>query len=165
MRKFLGGLYGTLALGSAMFFTMFAVDLVTGGNPNTTPGVLAGLVIFFGGLAFSSGYGAYRMLATKGVAARAPDVVAHEQPGIDIALEARVLALAAQSKGRVTIAEVAVTCGVSLEAAEAALDALAQRGHADMHITPDGQRVYVLEGFLSAAEKEQAQDIVEVTRG
>lgn len=163
MRKFLGGLYSTLALGSAMFFTMFAVDLVTGGNPDTSPGVLAGLVVFFGCLAISSGYGAFRMLTTKGAAARAPDVVA--EPSIDIALEARVLALAAQSKGRVTIAEVAVACAVSLEDAENALDELAQRGHANMHITDDGQRVYVLEGFLSDAQKQEAQDIVEVTRG
>lgn len=164
MRKFLGGLYSTLALGSAMFFTMFAVDLVTGGNPDTTPSVLAGLVIFFGGLAISSGYGAWRMLTTKGARARAPDAVAPPS-GIDIALEARVLALAAKSNGRVTIAEVAVACAVPLEQAEKALDELAQRGHANMHITDDGQRVYVLEGFLSDAQKQEAQDIVEVTRG
>ena len=164
MRKFLGGLSAFFSLGSAMFFTMFAIDLITGGNPDTRPGVLAGLVIFFGGVTVSSGYAAWRMLTTKGLRARAPDV--DRDAGVDIALEARVLALAAQTHGRVTVAEIAVACAVPLEQAEATLDGLAQRGHANLLITDDGQQVYVLAGFLSDQEKSQAHDVMEeVERG
>jgi hypothetical protein len=164
MRKFLGLLSGMFSLGSAMFFTVFAIDLVTGGRPETGTGVLAGLVVFFGGLMVTSGVSAFRMLTTKGVSARAPEVAA-PAAGIDISLEQRILALAAPAQGRLTVAEVAVGCAVSLAEAEAALDGLARRGHADMHVTDDGQRVYVVAGFLTAAEKQEAQDVVEATRG
>lgn len=166
MRKLLGAMSGLLSLGSATFFTMFAIDLVTGGNPETGAGVLAGLVVFFAGLTVSSGFAAYRMLATKGAAARArADVSLEPSVPADIAIEQRLLALAAQAKGRVTIAEVALSCAVSLEVAEQALDALVQRGHANMNITDEGDRVYVIAGFLSEQEKEQARDVVEVARG
>lgn len=163
MRKLLGVICGALSLGSAMFFTAFAVDLVTGGDPTTGTGVLAGLVVFFGGLAATSGYGAWRMFARKRaeISAAAP---AQAQAGIDIALEARILAHAAASKGRVTVAEIALACGVTLERAEQALDLLAQRGHANLQITESGDRVYVVAGFLTDAEKEQAKEILEVAR-
>lgn len=163
MRKLLAALSGFFSLGSAMFFTMFVIDLIGGGS-DTAPGVLAGLVIFFGGLTASSGYAAWRMWTTKGAAART-GYAASRPAGVDIALEARVLALAARENGRVTVAEVAVACAVTLAQAEAVLDGLAQRGHANMHVTDDGQRVYVVGGFLSDAQKQEAQDIVEVTRG
>jgi hypothetical protein len=163
MRKLLGAVYSFLALGSAMFFTAFAVDLLTGGNPDTSRGVLAGLVVFFGGLGAVSGYAAKRAFTTK-AAHKETESAPAPAPSVDIALEARMLKLAAASKGRVTVAEVAVGCAVTLEEAERALDGLAQRGHANLLITDDGERVYVLAGFLSEEQKEQAQEIIEATR-
>jgi hypothetical protein len=172
VRKLLGTALTFLAFGCAAFFVAAVGDLITGGSPETSAGVLAGLAVFFGGLAATTGFGAWRLFTTKGTSARAASLSANAASastaspgkGIDIDLEARVLALAAQHDGRVTVAEVAVACGVSLDRAEAALDLLTQRGHADLHITSDADRVYVLRGFLSDEEKQQAEDVVEATR-
>jgi hypothetical protein len=170
LRKALGAGLTLLALGCATFFVFAVGDLVTGGSPETGAGVLAGLAVFFGGLTATTGFGAWRLLTTRGTAARSAETAAVERAragtdiGVDIDLEARVLAHAAKHEGRVTVAEVAVACAVSLDRAERALDQLTHRGHADLHITADGDRVYVVKGFLSDAEKQQAQDVVEATR-
>lgn len=168
LRKLLGSGLTLLALGCATFFVFAVGDLITGGSPETSAGVLAGLAVFFGGLTATTGFGAWRLLTTQGTAARSPEAAAVERVrnagGVDIALESRVLAHAARHDGRVTVAEVAVACAVSLDQAERALDELAQRGHADLHITTEAERVYVVKGFLSDAEKQQAQDVVEATR-
>lgn len=172
MRKFFGAALSVLALGSAAFFVMAVSDLLTGGSPETGAGVLAGLAVFFGGLTATTGVSAWKLLTSKGVAARqatpqrAADERSVQTEGIDIQLESQILALAAQetARGRVTVAEVATRCAVSLDQAERALDGLTQRGHADLHITDNGDRVYVVRGFLSAEEKQKAVDVVEATR-
>jgi hypothetical protein len=125
--------------------------------------VLVGLVVFFGGLTAFSGIGAARLLRSGPARATtttgaAPAVVT--VAGIDIALEARILELAAEHAGRVTATEVALGCGVSIDAAAAALDQLCVRGHADLAVTPDGAAVYVVKGFLSDHEKQQAEELV-----
>ncbi len=171
-KKLVGVASGALALGSAMFTAMAITDLI-GGNSGTETGVLVGLLVFFGGLTAATGYGALRLLrdappppattsataATAG-AAQATAASTPAGPGVDIALEARILAYASQRAGRVTAAEIAVACGVPIDVASAALDGLAVRGHADLQVSPDGATVYVIAGFLSQEEKERAEAIV-----
>lgn len=162
MRKFLGVTCAVLGLGCAAFFVMAVGDLLTGGSPETGASVLAGLAVFFGGLTAVTGFGAVRLLTTAGAQGRTP-TEAHG-PVVDIALEARVLALAAESAGRLTVAEVAIGCAVSLADAERALDALTQRGHADLEVTAAGDAVYVVRGLLSAEEKRSTVDVSEHVR-
>lgn len=164
LRKILGVFSGFLALGSAMFTAMAISDLVAG-NSGTETGVLVGLLVFFGGLTAATGYGAARMLrAVAPAETTAPAAEAANAPSgpeIDIALEARVLAYAAQHAGRVTAAEIAVACAVPIDAATAALDGLAARGHADLQVSADGAAVYVIAGFLSKEQKESAEAVLE----
>lgn len=168
LRKLLGVLSGFLALGSAMFTAMAITDLLAG-DSGTETGVLVGLLVFFGGLTAATGFGALRLLRDKAAAVsdagaandtHAAPLPPAQGPAIDIDLEARVLAHAARHAGRVTAAEVAVACGVPIDAAAAALDGLAVRGHADLQVSPDGAAVYVIAGFLSKEEKERAESVI-----
>lgn len=166
LRKILGACSGFLAIGSAMFAAMAISDLVAG-KPET--GVLIGLLVFFGGMTAATGYGAVRLMrAVAPAATTAPPAAplagadaAPSGPDIDIALEARLLAHAAQHAGRVTAAEIAVACAVPIDAATAALDGLAARGHADLQVSADGAAVYVIAGFLSKEQKERAEAVLE----
>lgn len=169
MWKKIGGFAsGVLALGSAMFTAMAITDLIAG-DSGTETGVLVGLLVFFGGLTAATGYGAVRLLrdaprpsVTTSVndAAGTHAASTPAGPGVDIALEGRILAHAAQHAGRVTAAEIAVACAVPIDVATAALDGLAVRGHADLQVSPEGAAVYVIAGFLSQEEKERAEAIV-----
>ncbi|HEY4220376.1 MAG TPA: hypothetical protein VGO62_03520 [Myxococcota bacterium] len=148
MRKFFGSLSALAAITCAMFFAMFLHDFVVGGSA-TADGVLIGLIIFFGALMGMTGYGAYRGFARAPASAHRVD---------DAALEARVLALAADNEGAITVAELALKAAVPLDRAEAALDALAVRGRANLETTESGEAVYRVKGFLSAADKKSARD-------
>lgn len=163
-RKLLGFVSGVLALGSSMFVVMAIADLL--GTSTTQPGVLLGLVVFFGGLTALTGWSAVRLLrephaitaaATTTSSSTARATTTH---GIDIALEAQILALAARSAGRLTATEIAMGCQVSLDAASRALDLLCARGHADLAVTPDGDTVYIIKGFVSVQGKALAEALV-----
>jgi hypothetical protein len=164
LKKALGVMSGVFALGCTTMTVVAIGDLIGGGSA-TSNSVLVGLVVFFGGLTAFSGIGAARLLrspasatTTTTMGSTVPPVV--NVAGIDIALEARILGMAAQHAGRVTATEVALGCGVSMDAAAAALDQLCVRGHADLAVTPDGAAVYVVKGFLSDHEKQQAEELV-----
>lgn len=166
LRKLLGFVSGVLALGSSMFVVMAIADLL--GASTTEPGVLLGLVVFFGGLTALTGWSAVRLLREPRALAAATTTTATSTTttsratthGIDIALEAQILALAARSAGRITATEIAIGCQVSLDAAGRALDLLCARGHADLAVTPDGDTVYVIKGFISVQEKALAEALV-----
>jgi len=168
LRKLLGFVSGVLALGSSMFVVMAIADLL--GASTTEPGVLLGLVVFFGGLTALTGWSAVRLLREPRALAAATTTTATSTAttttsratthGIDIALEAQILALAARSAGRITATEIAIGCQVSLDAASRALDLLCARGHADLAVTPDGDTVYVIKGFISVQEKALAEALV-----
>ena len=166
LRKLLGFVSGVLALGSSMFVVMAIADLL--GASTTEPGVLLGLVVFFGGLTALTGWSAVRLLREPRALAAATTTTATSTTttsratthGIDIALEAQILALAARSAGRITATEIAIGCQVSLDAASRALDLLCARGHADLAVTPDGDTVYVIKGFISVQEKALAEALV-----
>ncbi len=137
---------GLLAAFCGAFTIMALHDLVLGGSP-TPPGVLAGLTFFFGTLTALCARVAWRGLPTRRRAA-----------GQGGDLETRILALAARSEGRLTIAEVALGASVSLDVAEDALDALTTRGRAELQVSDRGEPVYVVHGFLSSTEKRSARD-------
>ena len=80
--------------------------------------------------------------------------------GIDITLEARLLRVAQSKGGRVTPIEVALECGTSIDVATAALDQLVMRGHAELAVADEGSTLYVLRGFLSVAEKAEAEVVL-----
>lgn len=171
-RKIVGWLTGALSLFSALCFLMAMGDLL-GGTGVETPGTLLGLMVFFGGVTAATAFGAFRLITSGGARARTATTtsatttataLARGGVQVDIELEARILALAAKSAGRVTVTEVAIACAVPLTDAERALDTLAQRGHADLEVTPDGESVYAVRGFLSAEEKREAVDVVEHVR-
>ena len=165
LKKLLGVVGAVFALGSIAMMTMAIGDLVGGGS-STSTNVLVGLVVFFGGLAAFTGVGAARVLRSSPVARHPPMTTTHSEAapvvvaGVDIALEAQLLGLAAEHAGRVTATEVALGCGVSIDDAIAALDQLCVRGHADLAVTADGAAVYVVKGFLSDHDKQQAQELV-----
>lgn len=165
LKKLLGVISGFFSLSSVMMTVMALGDLIGGGS-NTANNVLVGLVVFFGGMAAFTGYGAVRLLRSPAEKTNDNDGRADNRAeavvvgGIDIALEAKILGLAAKSAGRLTSTEVALGCGVSIDAATAALDQLAGRGHADLAVTEDGATVYVVKGFLSVEEKQEAEALV-----
>ena len=164
LKKALGVVGGVFALGCTTMTVVAIGDLIGGGSA-TSNSVLVGLVVFFGGLTAFSGIGAARLLRSPATATTTTTMGSTVPPvvnvaGIDIALEARILGMAAQHAGRVTATEVALGCGVSMDAAAAALDQLCVRGHADLAVTPDGAAVYIVKGFLSDHEKQQAQELV-----
>lgn len=164
IRKLLGVVSGMFSLGSLMFTVMAIGDLIGGGS-NTRDSVLMGLVVFFGGLTATTGYSAVRLLRAPAQADDPTDTTKQKQQqqqtdGIDIALEARILAHAAKTAGRVTSTEIAIACQVSIDEAIAALDQLCSRGHADLAVADDGSSLYVIKGFLSEQQKQAAEEIV-----
>ena len=167
-RKLLGFVSGVIALGSAMFVVMAVADLI-GGTSATAQGVLMGLFVFFSGLVALTGWSAVQLLrdpakalvaTTTTTTTTAPTAPTGPMNGIDIALEAQILHLAARNDGRITATEIALECGVSLDAASKAIDLLAMRGYADLAVTPDGDTVYVIKGFVSRQEKHLAEALV-----
>ena len=175
------GLFGALgvvvALVGALFFFYFITEWSTGGDGKTQPGVYAGLIVFFGGLMAAGGYLAWRMFrprpassgATRpgaeqpGSARRGRDARGHSQPGSappanEAERERRVLRLAEQEHGRVTVPEVAARCNMTFEESKAELDRLVLHRVAEIQVTASGVLVYVFRGFLSDKDKAGATD-------
>lgn len=144
MRTLLGVLGGLVFLFS-LFCVIAAIgDLASG---KEEPGLMIGLMVFFGGAA----YGGYRLLRhgfAKAGATAALDPREREQ---------RVLALASSAKGRLTIAEVALLPGFDVDSARETLDRLCQKDVAVHAISDNGVMVYVFDG-LRPGEKETAQN-------
>jgi len=161
-----------IALVSAMFAVIFAVELAGGGDGKTQPGVLAGLVVFFIGTALAGGYLAWRMLWVSGTSSAG--TTGQARPGMsdtrrgraaraaddnsEAGRERRILQFAEKEHGRVTVAEVAAHCGMTVEQARADLDRLATQKVAELLVTESGVLVYVFHGFLSDGEKAEARD-------
>lgn len=153
------------ALFAALCTTMAIGDITSG-----EVGKGVGLMIFFGGSAALMGWGAVRLLIGKrsSPVEQLPTTSTstssmHTQTivnGIDIALEARLLRVAQSKGGRVTPIEVALECGTSIDVATAALDQLVMRGHAELAVADEGSTLYVLRGFLSVAEKAEAEVVL-----
>lgn len=177
-RGLLGALGIVVALVGALFFVFFVTEFSSGGDGKTEPGVYAGLIVFFGGLTAAGAYLAWRMLrpqpATSGAArpgagqtgpARRPgNPRGSGQPGSppppanQAERERRVLRLAEQEHGRVTVPEVAARCTMTIEEAKTELDRLVLHQVAEIQVTASGVLVYVFHGFLSDKDKAGATD-------
>jgi hypothetical protein len=144
MRTLLG-LLGGLVLLFSLFCVIAAIgDLASG---KEEPGIMIGLMVFFGGTA----YGGYRLLRhgfARAGATAALDPREREQ---------RVLVLASSAKGRLTVAEVALLPGFDIDSARETLDRLCQKDVAVHAVSDGGAMVYVFDGLLPG-EKETAQN-------
>ncbi|MBI2759829.1 MAG: hypothetical protein HYX51_00175 [Chloroflexi bacterium] len=127
-----------IAILSAFFVAAAIGDLVTGDDPNTSTGVLLGLLVFFLG----TGAGGV-FLAVKNYRARPAGA-----PETDFEQEQRILALAQYRGGRLTIAEVAVSCQMSIAESKQRLDRMRGQGVAEIALMDDGVLVYTFSAFL-----------------
>ena len=148
------------ALFAALCTTMAIGDIAAG----VEVGKGIGLTIFFGGSTALMGWGAVRLLFARGSPPAEQQLTstttATNVGGIDIDLEARLLRVAQSKGGRVTPIEIALECGTSIDVATAALDQLVMRGHAELAVADEGSTLYVLRGFLSVAEKAEAEVVL-----
>jgi hypothetical protein len=149
-----------MALFSAFFVAAAVVESATGGDGKTSPGVYAGLIVFFGGIMVLGGYLAWRMLRPRPAHAGAGQAGGSpaQAPRTDATRERDVLRFAEAEHGRVTIPEVAARCDMTVLEAKATLDRLVLHQVAEIQVTPAGVLVYVFPGFLSDSDKAGATD-------
>jgi tRNA A-37 threonylcarbamoyl transferase component Bud32 len=74
-----------------------------------------------------------------------------------------ILALAAASGGRLTLAEIVLNTGLSVERSRAAVHRLSVRGLAEPLVSAEGTLVYDFMGLLSASEKAAARGVMHDT--
>ncbi len=138
MRAFLG--WFIVALSG--FFVIAAIgDLVSGTSGEAGPGVVAGLAVFFAIV----GVLGYRLATSK-----TPRSIAQSP-------EQRILALAKQLQGRVTLAEVVLHCQLEVEQARSLLKEMVRKGLAELHLSDQGDEVFMFGGFAPET-KETAKD-------
>jgi hypothetical protein len=143
---------GSLMAIGATFVAMAIGDLLTGGDGHTTTGVYAGLIVFFGAMAF----GGWRIWRSTGSAASPGLRVAAEPTEFEV--EQRILGAAWRAGGRVTIGEVAMACQVPIARAKQTLENMVSAGAAELLLTEGGDPVYRIGGLLDASEKQGATD-------
>lgn len=138
MRTFLG--WFIVAISG--FFVIAAIsDLLSGNLGEEGPGVLAGLAVFFAIV----GVLGYRLATSKN-----PRNIARSP-------EQRILALAKQMQGRVTLAEVVLHCQLEIEQARSHLREMVRKGLAELHLSDQGDEVFMFGGFAPET-KETAKD-------
>jgi hypothetical protein len=172
-----------MALVGGLFFAYFVGEFASGGNGRTEPPVYAGLIVFFGGMLATGLFLAWRMLrprptssgdarpsagpSSAGSAGAGPrgrgrsgqgPASPPAPPTSAAERERRVLRLAEQERGRVTVPEVASRCGMTIAEAKTELDRLVLHQVAEIQVTASGVLVYVFPGFLSDSEKARATD-------
>lgn len=176
------GLFGALgvavALFGGLFFVYFLVGFASGGDGKTTPGVYAGLIVFFGGVLAAGLVLAWQMLRPRPASTGAARPGVHQPasgrrgggqghagapsgsppPTTDAERERRILRLAERERGRVTVPEVASRCTMTVTEAKAALDRLVLHQVAEIQVTASGVLVYVFPGFLSDQDKARATE-------
>jgi hypothetical protein len=138
MRTFLGW----FIVAMSGFFVVAAIsDLVSGNTGEEGPGVLAGIAVFF---AIVGALG-YRLASAK------------NPRNLATSPEQRILALAKQMQGRVTLAEVVLHCQLEIEQARTHLREMVRKGLAELHLSDQGDEVFVFAGFVPDT-KETAKD-------
>ncbi|MBI4855041.1 MAG: hypothetical protein HY819_24840 [Acidobacteria bacterium] len=126
------------------FFVFAAIgDLITGDKQGTGTGVLLGLLVFFLGTAFSG-----ILLARYGLGKKKSNLSEFDQ-------EQRVLALAKTTGGKLTVADVALHCRLTIDESKDILDKIAAQGVAEMQFTNDGNFFYLFPSFLINSEANQ----------
>ncbi len=138
MRTFLGW----FIVAMSGFFVIAAIsDLVSGNTGEEGPGVLAGMAVFFAIV----GVLGYRLATVK-----TPRTLVQSP-------EQRILALAKQMQGRVTLAEVVLHCQLEIEQARTHLREMVRKGLAELHLSDQGDEVFMFAGFIPET-KETAKD-------
>lgn len=126
-----------ITLFSSFFVFASIGDLITGDKQGTGTGVLLGLLVFFLGTAFSGVF-----LARYGFSKQKSSLSEAD-------LEQQVLALAKLAHGKLTVAEVALQCKLTIEESKAILDKMAAQGVAEMQFTDNGNFFYLFSSFLA----------------
>jgi hypothetical protein len=163
---------GLIALCSLATLAALMSEAGSGGDGTTQPAVYAAsIVLVLAGIA-CGGYMLWQGLkrrpaeaptsasgqSTGGTARSGPATTGTASPDPDAERERRILQFAEAEHGRVTVAEVATHCGVTVAQAKADLDRLVQQQVAELQVTERGVLVYVFPGFLSDDEKKSAHD-------
>ena len=146
MRKFLGILGGFTCLASLVFVAAAIGDLV-GGEKETAPGVLVGLLLFFTGTAASGGYLAKRNLVG----------IATPEEGAERSEEHKILRLAAARGGALRVAEVALHSDLSVAECQEAFDRLMHQGVAVPDSDDDGHLLYRFPGLADEHVSESSR--------
>ncbi len=76
------------------------------------------------------------------------------------AREMAIIQLAQRLDGRLTVADVVVGTGLTLQEAEATLNELVRKGYVDLHISPSGVLVYDCFPLSGASDKEPAERVI-----
>jgi hypothetical protein len=76
------------------------------------------------------------------------------------AREAAILKLARRLGGRLTVADVALGTGLTLQASEAALNQMARKGYAELQVSPSGVLVYHCFPLADAHDKMHAERVL-----
>ena len=149
-----------VALVGAFFVAAAATEFATGGDGKTSPGVYAGLIVIGGGLVISGAYLAWKMLARLRAQPGGGAETSNHQPAppSDADRERQVLRFAESEHGRVTVAEVAAACDLTIVEAKTLLDRFVTLQVARMQVTQSGVLVYVFPGFMTDEEKARAND-------
>ena len=121
-------------------------DLVTG-TPDTEPGVLVGLLIFFSGTALASAYLAKTQLTDDGATEK---LEAHNHETI-------ILKLAMQHNGRLNIAQIAALSPLSVNDAQVAIKTLTTQGVAELEFTADGEVFYLFAGLGNLSQTSSGE--------
>jgi hypothetical protein len=138
MRKF-WGITGVLILLFSAFFVAAATgDILKGGDGKNSLGVLWGLLVFFSGTGIGGAVMIKSFLWNK---VGPPQVSDFDQ-------EQRVLWLAQNKAGIVTVPEAALHCRLSIEDAKHVLDRMSTQGVAELRFRDDGSYFYVFNGFV-----------------
>ncbi|MEI6386043.1 MAG: hypothetical protein WCQ50_05360 [Spirochaetota bacterium] len=72
-----------------------------------------------------------------------------------------VLATAAASGGKLTVGELALESGLSVDEAQKSLDELSGKGVAEIEVTPQGSTVYVFRGLGNDQDKAESVPVSE----
>ncbi|HPO49182.1 MAG TPA: hypothetical protein PLO89_02560 [Spirochaetota bacterium] len=146
MRKFIT-FCGFLIVSLSVVFICAALgDLIKGDDPQK--GIIWGLLFFF---ILTSAGGGY--LIKKNIF--------YDKKEERKKLNQKILEIAKENGGMITVAEVSSESGIDLDAAKAILNDFSEKGFADVKVSDKGSVIYVFNGFLSKEEKNNAKDPLE----
>ena len=145
-------------VGSAMLLLLslfMLVGFLQSDAPRTAPATLAALLITValpaaGGVALAFSY-----FGGGGRLSRRREELRQQT------IESEILRLAGQHAGKLTAVEVSQAMAITPEAAKDALDALAERFHADLEITDSGVIVYSFHDVRHLGQKATAKGVLD----
>lgn len=76
-------------------------------------------------------------------------------------IEAEILKIAADERGRLTLAEIVATTAIDAESTQAALDSLHDQGLTEIELTDAGQVVHVFPGVVAPEDKDDTTGLLD----